>query len=73
MVANTYTDGTLLINLGKDVNGKVNAVTASRSLKELYTNYDKVYENLVTTVGGTMEFALAVMFKKMLLRKNVKV
>ena len=59
MVANTYTDGTLLINLGKDVNGKVNAVTASRSLKELYTNYDKVYENLVTTVGGTMEFALA--------------
>ena len=55
----TYTDGTLLINLGKDVNGKVNAVTASRSLKELYTNYDKVYENLVTTVGGTMEFALA--------------
>ena len=59
LVANTYTDGTLLINLGKDVNGKVNAVTASRSLKELYTNYDKVYENLVTTVGGTMEFALA--------------
>lgn len=59
LVANDYTDGTLLIHLSKDVNGKVNAVTASRSLKELYTNYSDVYKNLVTTVGGTMEFALA--------------
>ena len=41
----TQTDGTLLTNFAKDPSSsKITAVTASRSLKELYSNYDAVYE-----------------------------
>ena len=55
----TQTDGTLLTNFAKDPSSKITAVTASRSLKELYSNYDAVYGKLVTDMGGTMKFALA--------------
>ena len=56
----TQTDGTLLTKFAKDPNsGKITAVTASRSLKELYSNYEAVYGKLVTDMGGTMKFALA--------------
>ncbi|KAA4027615.1 hypothetical protein F3F38_04715, partial [Bacteroides ovatus] len=55
----TQTDGTLLTNFAKDPSSsKITAVTASRSLKELYSNYDAVYGKLVTDMGGTMKFAL---------------
>ena len=53
------TDGTLLTKFAKDVTGKIETVTATRSLKELYSNYADVYKNLVTNVGGTMKFMLA--------------
>ena len=55
----TQTDGTLLTKFAKDGSNKITTVTASRSLKELYSNYDAVFGKLVTDMGGSMKFALA--------------
>lgn len=41
-----------------DIDGKITTVTATRSLTELFSNFSAIEKNIVTDLGGDIEFAL---------------
>lgn len=45
-------------NFATDIDGKITTVTATRSLTELFSNFSAIEKNIVTDLGGTIEFTL---------------
>lgn len=41
-----------------DIDGKITTVTATRSLTELFSNFSAIEKNIVTDLGGDIEFTL---------------
>lgn len=56
----TWDGKTALLNpyFATDIDGKITAVTATRSLTELFSNFSAIEKNIVTDLGGTIEFTL---------------
>lgn len=45
-------------NFATDIDDKITTVTATRSLTELFSNFSAIEKNIVTDLGGTIEFTL---------------